>query len=312
MWRNPAFFICVFALICSLVDKFLFRRNRGKQVSFSEPVVFVCIASYCDGQWGDMVRKFLEKSTHPQKIRIGVIEYIEKAEDSLEPHILAEWRHQVHVYAVSRRVATTQRNAQRLCMSHLYKNEPYVLFTRACDPIRGWDAHLLESACQEAVITAHMDETGVASFPCLRRGGRYRQRAFAVENASLVPSLLYDASFAFVSADAVNLALSCTNPLTITSKLLAAGKKVLVPALSLGKRVPHPVGVATGKYKSWVDDDNIEYAKVCGFVNDTDAPNILSRLGLSAMPESNEMITKYGSVLAARLAIQTAESKKVK
>ena len=92
-------------------------------------------------------------------------------------------------------------------------------------------------ACQEAVIAVHMDETGVASFPCLRRGGRYTQRTFAVENASLVPSLLYDASFAFVSADAVNLALSCTNPLTII-ELLAAGKKVLVPALSLGKRIP--------------------------------------------------------------------------
>lgn len=80
-----------------LLDKFLFKifkTNRGKQVSFSEPLVFcVCIASYCDGRtvrrYGAQISRKIY--TPPQNIRIGVMEYIETAEDTQRCRSSGSW-----------------------------------------------------------------------------------------------------------------------------------------------------------------------------------------------------------------------------
>ena len=87
----------------------------------------------------------ISSATYPRRVFFGVLEFVKNADDSREGTIPPVWRSRVRVYAVSHKIATSLRNARRLCYDKTYSDEPYVLFVRAASMIRGWDASLVHS-----------------------------------------------------------------------------------------------------------------------------------------------------------------------
>lgn len=270
------------------------------------PTVFIGIVSYCDN-WGAMVQNLLENADNPKNLRIGVVEYVKDVNQTLEPLIPRNWRSAVRVYTVSHKTATTLRNAQNICIQQLFSDQPYVLFLRACSVIRHWDTILLQNASENVVICTHVSDDGTPTFPCIERNGKIKHKPIKADTERNVHSLLFQHDFTLFPQNLLPDILSTTNALSITAILIAKNVKILVPTYKLVQLSSNPVSVPRGKPVKWVDAENIEYAKKCGFVHDNDKPNVYTRLGLTPNAEDDEIISKYGSVLGARLLIQEYE-----
>lgn len=309
-YREPAVWVCVVAVFCSLIDRYvlqtLFLPPLPRNLPAS-PRLFVAITSYCDRSWGSMVQELINAAHAPRQIRFGVVEYIRNVDETLEPAIPNEWRDSVHVYSVSYKTATTLRRSQQLCIEQLYTDEPFALLLgTAVAGMKEWDRKLLQGASADSVVTAHITSDGVPTFPCLRENGNVHHRPIVAVDASMstTPSLIVQSDAVFVSRDAIQVALSSTNVLTVTARLVAAEKTIVTPTQGLFFRIEKPVSVPRGRRAAWVETDNITYAERCGIREDKDRPNINARVGLTHNPDSPELISKYGSVLGARLVLQ--------
>lgn len=296
--------MCVLAILSSLLDRLFFSKTT--KVPVRAPSLFIGIVSYCDN-WGAMVQNLLENADAPKNLRIGVVEYVKSVEDTLEPAIPRDWRSVVRVYTVSSKTATTLRKAQTLCIEQLYGDQPYILFLRACSVIRHWDTVILKNCTHDAVVCTHITDDGAPTFPCIDRRGKISHKPMKSDTERNVRSLLFQHDFAFFPKKVLQDILTTTNALSITAILVAKGIDILVPTYRLAQARRSPVSVPRGKPHKWVDADNIEYAKKCGFVHDDDTPNVYTRLGLTPSAEDDEIISKYGSVLGARLVIQECQ-----
>lgn len=312
--REPAVWVCVLAILCSLIDRYLIRRLLPRSIpdeTIVTPRLFVAITSFCDRSWGSMVQELLNSAYEPRQLRIGVLEYIRSVDDTLEPAIPTEWRESVHVYSASHKTATTLRRAQQLCVQQLYTGECFaLLFGTAASPVKDWDRKLLHDACADRVVSMHISANGTPTFPCLRAHGEVcRKPILAVDSSTFAtPSLLVENDAVLVSKDAIETALSSTNTLTVTAQLVAAHKTVVTPTQRLFTRARHPVTVSRGRSSGWVKSQNAAYAILCGIREDSDLPSVNARIGLTTNPTSAEKIAKFGSVLGARLAVQEEEN----
>lgn len=309
--REPAVWVCVLAILCSLIDRYVIRillpRSVPKETTVT-PRLFVAITSFCDRSWGGMVQELLTSAYEPRQIRIGVLEYIRSVNDTLEPAIPSEWREAVRVYSASHKTATTLRRAQQLCVQQLYMGEPFALLlgTAVSSPVKDWDKKLLHDASVERVVSMHVSTKGTPTFPCLRAHGEVCRRPILVLDSSTfaTPSLLVEGDAVLVSKDVIETALSSTNTLTVTAQLVAAHKTIVTPTQRLFSRSRHPVTVSRGRPSGWVQPQNAAYAILCGIREDSDIPSVNARIGLTADPTSAEKIAKFGSVLGARLVVQ--------
>ena len=168
--------ILVAAVCFSLISKIMNGFKRTMTVSESGSSVFVGIVSFCDSQWPLQVQQLMESATSPQRLRFGVVEYVERAEDTQEASIPSKWRSFVRIYTVSECIASSQREARMLCYEQMYSEEHFVMFSRSIDAVKGWDDMLVDACDGTTVISTRLSTASVAIFPAvrLRREGEVR------------------------------------------------------------------------------------------------------------------------------------------
>ena len=306
--REPAFWLCAFAVLCSILDRLFIRKLLPEEshVIQTQSRMFVGIISFCDRDWGCMVQELIDTASNPHQLRFGIVEYIRNVEETLEPQIPSVWRDIVRVYSVSHKTASTLRNAQKLCIEQLYDNkEPFVLLLgRSAKTVRDWDNKLLHIASADNVVSTYISSKGGATFPCLFAHGHVKHKPIATESVASTPSLLIQTDAILVPKDDLHTVLSSTNTLTVTARLRDAGKMVVTPTQQIFQRKKHPMIVPCGRCTRWIEPNNRKYAELNGMHIDTDVPSVNARIGLTHNADSTELISKYGSVLGARLIIQ--------
>lgn len=303
MWKEPAFWVVVFALIASLISRFFPVKSSDIVVL---PSIFVGVVSFCDEHWPDMVQRIIDSAYARDTLRIGVVEFVRSAVETQEPYIPAEWRRIVSVYTVSHRTATTMRAARTLCTDELYRNEPYIMFIRGANLQMNWDRNLIDSMTNNVVISTRLDPKGRATFPSFIDGTIIHRSLFETseESANLVPTLIIQLEFVFFASDALKTILFTSDDFALSAKLTEEGYSLMVPNFSVASRSRVPAGVSRGKLGTRPQFAH-EYADRNGFGK---APTAQGRLGLTPEADSAEIIAKYGSIVGARLAIQEEEA----
>lgn len=307
-----AFFICAVcvAIVGKLVESV--RRRRPPDPLDDAATIFVGIVSFCDGRWPAQIDELILAAKRPYRLFFGVVEFVRHADDSRDHVLPAEWRHTVRVHTVSERIGKSQRAARALCYSQLYQDESYVLFTRSIHPIRGWDDLITEACIGNAVLSTRLSRDDASPvFPCPRvKEGRLRSecRPLQVSTTEGVPSLLWQNDFTFSPPDAVPIILQNSDELEVSAALVEAGFALVGPGNGVGHRARHPQGLKCATQRGPYTASALEYARTIGLDVRQSLATPRARLGLTADSPSTEEIAKFGSIVAARVALQTAEA----
>tara|TARA_B110000046_G_C12968133_1_gene387696 strand:+ start:465 stop:1481 length:1017 start_codon:yes stop_codon:yes gene_type:complete len=311
----------VFAILCavcaSLIGKLLrvLRPVAPRTVSNTD-TVFVGLVSYCDTSWPAQVQQMIDAAGYIERVCFGVLEFVESANDTCEASMPTQWRSFVRVHTVSAHIASSQRRARQLCFEKTYRDEAYVLFCRSVDMVPCWDEFLVDNCGDTGVVVSTSIDTSetVATYPSVRfqKGAlRVVSNYLQVYTDHTVPSIMFQHDMLFCRAQAVDLALSNAQPLEVSASLVRAGYELVVPGKPLAVRAQHPRGVKCGDSDARAPSSTAAaYALSVGIDFGTYRTTAKAKLGLTPQAEASESISKYGSVVASRVAHQTLEAKR--
>lgn len=262
--------------------------------------LFVGLVSFRDAGWPTQVEHMLATAESPHRLRFGVVEYVRHAADAVD--LPARWRDCVRVHTVSHRIARSLREARTLCLDQLHQNEPAVLFVRAAEFVRGWDARLGATA---GITTARLDER--ATFPCLRldaTGARVQPRAMRGRvDLPVVPILLWQAELVFAyDLAALRLALEHTDGIKVSLALHAAGVPLVAPTQPLARLGHAPRGLP-------MPSATHDLASARALLRQLGVSEVEARMGVTAGARADELVAKYGSLAAARVRRQSLASR---
>lgn len=306
-----ALFVC--AVCAALVGRIMeaIRRRRPQTIDDS-PTIFVGIVSFCDGGWPAQIDDMILAARRPHRLYFGVIEFVRRADDSRDHVLPAEWRHSVRVHTVSERIAKSQRDARALCHRQLYQDETYVLFTRSLHPVREWDERIVEACVGNVVLSTRLRKDDASPvFPSLHIDeGRLASSSLPLHVATNepVPSLLWQRDFTCSSPDAVPIVLEHSDELEVSAALVEAGFALVGPGTGVGHRAHHPQGLKCATQRGPYTARAVEYARTVGVDLRRAVTTPRARLGLTPESHSSEDIAKFGSIVAARVALQTTEA----
>lgn len=311
---GPPFAVCIVLLaICvNLVVSTIYRFSKHRDAE-DAPTIFVVLVSYRDAGWPKQVEQLLASAKYPSKLSFGVIEYVERAEDTAEPYFAHKRREQVRVHALSHLVATTLSAARQVCLTELYQDEQYVLLLRSVHAAPNWDVQLAASQAPGSVITLGLStKSSVPTFPCLsfHDGGRvdvqHREvHASVGRPPASVPVLIWQPDVSFSTKPIADLVVQSDNSFEISALLDSKGHVILGMTSSVGVRSTYMRGIRVGACSVRTELDQ-RFAAKLGSRDRSVA--IYTKLGLTASPSTEEKVLKYGSVLAVRVAVQTLEA----
>lgn len=304
----------VFAIIAAIVGSVIAqwlqaRASKAIKLSEDKPRIFVVLISYCDDRWTEQVEQMISSATHPGRVVFGVLEFVKSAEDSREGVIPAGWRSRVRVHAVSHRIASSLREARRLCYDKTYSDEPYILFLRAASMVQGWDELLMQmttARTDHPVVSMNLGSTCTPRFPTVSKFEDrllVKQAFFAIPTRDLLPSLLWQSDLSFASHEATDIILSTSDPVEVSALLMRNGWFLATVGVCLAVREAHPVGVRDARKQA--HGELLEE-----YTRRVDVTGARAALGLTDSADSSELIGKYGSLVAARVALQTLEAKR--
>lgn len=310
MRRVFAVFVFVCAVCISTISKLIAYKHsrRQKESQRFSPTIFVGLVSYCDSNWLAQVEQLIQSASEPHRLYFGIVEYVKDASDSQEERIPSDWRNNMQVYTVSQRIARSQRRARNLCLQKMYHDENYLLFTKSAVMERGWDVKLIHCLSEASVISMHIDaDTNVPLFPCISAdGASISFRRMTVMEERPVKTLLWHPDFVFSTLPATSLLLTVSDPVETTALLQDNGFEVHMCGMALAKRAPHPRGVKERALSHPPTPAAVQFKKGIGV--DATSATPYAQLGLTPNATSDEQISKYGSVVAVRVAAQSIEA----
>jgi hypothetical protein len=271
------------------------------------PKIFVSIISYCDKNWLAQIEQLMGSASRPHRLHFGVVEYVDSADDSQEELIPTEWRNNTRVYTVSKKIATSLREARRLCLSKLYNEEEFVMFSKSVIMERGWDDKLVSYITEKSVISMHLSSDNAPVFPCIHVNSDISYKTLTVLQDRAVPSLLWLSDFSFSTVTAANTLLEFSDPFQVTAALHALGFHVFIPGNTIAKRATYPRGIKERIVSNSTSPEAIEFKKEIG-VGAT-RTTAYAQLGITPKAAPDEQISKYGSVVAVRVAAQSIDAK---
>lgn len=298
----PILFV-VAAVCMSLIGKLLRFKTSLPDFADDAPTIFVGLVAYCDAEWPDSVLHLLERANRRHRVTVGVLEFVRTAEDSCEDRIPNHMRGHIRVHTLSERVATSLRGARALCIQELLSKESYVLLARGCDVVDGWDEKVFDQLPDEGVLSARLPTDWTTLYPCIRPNGTVSYKELKVFDSSPVDSLRVSFDFVFCPNQCVDTILSSSNEWDVTARLAGEGFSIYVPGIVLCKRSETPRGVKAAKRP--VSREGLQHVKAVGGVKPMTA---LARLGVTPLASATELVAKFGSLVAARVEIQSVEA----
>jgi len=302
-------FACIHAIF-SIVAHICNPHSNKIDNDILENSIFVCIVSYKDENWIPDVINMLTSSKCFQRVFIGVIEYIEK--ESISEDIPNKFRNNIRVKTVSSKTAKLLSHGRKECFENLYRNEKYVLFTKSAQLCDSWDEILINYVREndEMVISTKLDNSTDSKF--------LKIKSVETNNVVLctgdlhsshymqyIPSILWCEDFSFGKSECAYICFSGEHFLEIAANYHEEDVKVYHPGACIGKRVPHPTGLRSKTTISLAKKEKVvAFLKKIGI--DMKRKHVAPQLlcGLTLNPNSEECISKYGSIWQAKLMIE--------
>ena len=301
----PPVAIVLFAVISSIFEKFFRTITKQSNIPPTKPFIFVAIVSYCDQDWLHQVDHLNATALEPKRLRFGVVEYVQKAEESRVSDMPVEWRHFVKVHTVSKETATSQRKAWETCISELYDDEEFLLLTRRVEASLGWDV-LMDALPPDSVFSSAL--THAPTFPVAKRllgpfQVEWKMEKFKGDSKLFIPSMICLESLIFCHSSALKLVLSSDDNVVASSALSAKGIMLKCIAQNVFSKGKAPRGVKTGMRKAAATAENVvRFLDSLGISRGRITSHAMAGLSPEASPE--ECVAKYGSVVAARIRMQ--------
>jgi len=309
MFSFSIIILCI-AIIQVIVLKVLSKFDSLKTISPEnlQESIFVSCISYKDPKWVKNIQNYFDNAKCPDRIFVGVVEFIDDEQESMIENIPQQIRNRVKVFTTSSRKAETLRLARELCINHLYGHEKYTMCIRSACMIQNWDEILISYVKKSppCVITNELNTQNENMFAVIEKiqDGKlvisYKPMSIA-KNHSPVAALVCNPDFCFCESIYANIIISDETPEGISAMLNQKKLKCLHPGKCVAQRAQHPRGLRQSsktKNRHLLHDF---YASV-GVKNEVPDSHALS--GLSQTPDTRECIAKYGSVSHANIAIQ--------
>lgn len=311
MFLNPAWFILIIAIIHASI--MLFKTNKPTSIENLESSIFVCIVSYKDPKWVKSVVNVLKSASSPNQIFIGVLEFIENAEESAADEIPYNYRNNIRVKTVSCTLATTLAKARKMCIEHLFSNEKFILLTRSVILRQDWDVVLCSYMISPSVvITSQLCNENRCIFTTIESATAENincsyKFTHSTSNQS-VKCIVWNSDFCFCESSKIQSVLIDETTLGVSAYLHHHKIKLFSPGLPIAIRDVHPKGVRSGQVCK-IDKDIV--TKFCKSIDIDILKRTIgahARLGLSKQPQSEECIIKYGSVWETNLLLEHIKS----
>jgi len=306
-------FIALIAIVVSVLTKVIrsfMYRHPSLSVRQNHDYIFVGCVSYCDGNWPDAIAQIFTKAIDPSRIRVGIVEYVDTPQNSVQSRLSPKLRHNVRVHTVGTKTAHTLRDARSVCIENLMTTEKYCLLARGCNLSRGWDGDLIEqiNVTPRTVLTTPLSKTSMtALFPCAVKLDNMRltctKRQLKVIGRLPVPSVLFCSDLCFCECAAIKTVLSRESDLSVSAALHAANYLISVPGKAIGMLGMHPRGIRKGEQSSRTAQV-YEYCKFMDIDCDSNVIGAEPRLGLVPGFNTPECIAKWGSVAHTRVLLQ--------
>ena len=309
MHVNLPICVLVLGIVISIVTR-VYNSTRTIQLrSPSKSTIFVGMISFCDINWYETVDVLFRTAASPERLRIGIVEYVKRADDSMQHYLPSIDRHRVRVMTVSHTLAKSQQAARTTCFDTCYRDEDIVLFQRSANMPHGWDDELerLCSCDSRVVVSTALSKVSTPLFPALSVCEKQliiKQRPLQLHGVNPVVSLIWQSDWSASNAKAASIWLSHMSELDITAELHAKGYQTRVPGHPFCVRVQHPRGIKKKSFRPQVH--GLEFGKSIGIDLTGNKSTPAARLGLSETEEAYDSIAKYGSVIGARIAYQNA------
>ena len=162
----------------------------------------------------------------------------------------------------------------------------------------------MQQASQDTCLSTYIHPEGSPTFPCVKRGEVDVQELKA-PTTSRVRVILTQTDFQMVHSSAVQTILSSGDRMTLTYELSSRGIVNATPSMRFARRARNPIGVPSGVVTERASEVE-RYMKEKGLHPDCSTPR--STLGITDDADSVELIAKYGSIVASRIAIQNEET----
>ena len=272
------------------------RRLERPLRRASSDSIFVCLVGRDSRALIERAERVVARAAAPSRVHVGVVAFV----DAAPAHHAPPGGQITVLHRVSQR-GDSLAEGRVVALKHIYRKERHVLLLHACDVAERWDETCLEALAEAggagAVVVALTTAEGAPAFPALKqKNGALDVAAlpFSADVASTItPSALWVHRFSFW--DAATLAgspppetdsqVQYTLALRRHGLLLVATTRVVCePASRLGARV-HPDG----------DGETLEAALT---------PE--ARAGVVDPTNRSELICKYGSVDAGKVALRKA------
>tara|TARA_B100001741_G_scaffold12711_1_gene9924 strand:+ start:2757 stop:3722 length:966 start_codon:yes stop_codon:yes gene_type:complete len=311
MFLNPAWFILIIAIIHASI--MLLRPNKATSIKNLENSIFICIVSYKDPKWIKNVVDILENASSPNQIFIGVLEFIENADDTAADKIPFNYRNNIRVKTVSSTLATTLAKARKMCIDYLFSNEKFILLTRSATLCQDWDIILCSYMISPSiVITMPLCNEKHCIFSTIEsithENIKCSYKFTDSTSTESVKSIVWNSDFCFCESSKIDTVLADETNLGVSAYLYYNKIKLCSPGVALAVRDTHPKGVRCGQVCK-IDKKIVQ--KFCESINIDMTKQTIgahARLGISKQPQSQECIIKYGSVWKTNLLIEQTKS----
>lgn len=282
------------AILTSILGSLFFPDTTPKTLS-AKKRIFVLLVAYKNANWVNVLDELMRNASHPDRITVGVVEYVQKARDSLEDRVPMHLHSAVRTFTVSARTAKTLQNARKLGMKKLYHDEDYVLFTNDVVLVLGWDELLCEMIDERSVVSTRPPMDEHPRFVTIPSPETLRYRKMKLQSREPVPALVWSPEFSFSTGTLARTLCDEESAWAVTDRLVREGAVVVEPARLVAQTV-ETTQLRVSKSRREFD----AFWTSSGLKEHPDR----AKLGLTPRSTHEEKIAKFGSIAAARIAIQ--------
>lgn len=277
--------------------------------------IFVCLVSSNDPELIQFIKYLRARSEYPNRIRIGVLEYVDKHDSSVANLVPESIRPFVQFHTKSIRSIGSVVNAQRICIEQFYKQEKYICLMGPCLLEIGWDNLLCHNiANDKTIISIPLSESRESKFiMCKMQNKRVVMRHDSIKQfpVQIIPSIMCDHSFIFGNGNGIRKLVKGVYRIKNLDNISAAftlqarelNYYLMSPTHLIATKGDHPIFKQSKSNRNEEEDESI-HERLIELLKLKTKESVYARIGLTLHPSDEECIAKYGSVAASRIAIE--------
>lgn len=310
------FMLAILTAIVQRLKKLVIKESVHIVDISSLDTIYVCLISSNDPELIQFIKYIRARSEYPNRIRIGVLEYVDRHDLSVADSVPENIRPFVQFYTKSTRSIGSVVNAQRICIEQFYKQEKYICLMCACLLEMGWDSRLCHNILNEkTIISIPLSKSRESRFiTCRIQDNRVVMKHETIKQFPVksIPSIMCDHSFLFGNGICIRKLVEgvyrVKNHQNISAAFTLQARELhfylMSPTHLIASKGYHPLFKQSKSKRNYEEDESIHERLIELLKLRTRPESVYARVGLTLHPSDEECIAKYGSVAASRIAIE--------